>query len=113
MKQRVVLWALTPGLLLSAQAAQAQQALPEIQVIANTPLQGSGVDRDKVPSTVTTINAEDFQRSYSQNVTDTLFQRVPGVSLSDPNGNNSQQEIRYRGLPPRRCKAPRKASRST
>lgn len=98
MKQRVVLWALTPGLLLSAQAAQAQQALPEIQVIANTPLQGSGVDRDKVPSTVTTINAEDFQRSYSQNVTDTLFQRVPGVSLSDPNGNNSQQEIRYRGF---------------
>src|SRR5207302_7525667 len=39
-----------------------------------------------------------FTRGNSPNVTDTLVQRVPGVSLSDPNGNSAQQEIRYRGF---------------
>ena len=44
------------------------------------------------------VAADDFQRTYSPNVTDTLFQRIPGVTLSDPNGNSAQQEIRYRGF---------------
>lgn len=79
-------------------ATSAQERLPEIQIISNTPVQGPGVDRDKIPSTTSTVTAADFQRSYSQNVTDTLFQRIPGVTLSDPNGNGAQQEIRYRGF---------------
>jgi iron complex outermembrane receptor protein len=78
--------------------ADAQQQLQEIVVIANTPMQGPGIDRDKIPSMTSTVTAEDFQRSYSQNITDTLFQRVPGVTLSDPNGNGAQQEVRYRGF---------------
>ena len=98
MTSKVALWVLAPGLLVAMQAAQAQEMLPEIQVVADTPLQGRGIDRDKVPSTVTTVHAEDFQRTASPNITDTLFQRVPGVSLSDPNGNSAQQEIRYRGF---------------
>ncbi len=81
----------------AAAVAQVQE-LPAIQVIANTPLQGSGVDRDKIPSTTYSVDAADFQRSYSPNVTDTLFQRIPGITLSDPNGNSAQQEIRYRGF---------------
>lgn len=84
--------------LLIAVPAAAQEQLPEIQVISNTPIQGPGIDRDKILSLTSTVTAEDFQRSTSQNVTDTLFQRVPGVSLSDPNGNGAQQEIRYRGF---------------
>ncbi|MEA2881965.1 MAG: iron complex outerrane recepter protein, partial [Bradyrhizobium sp.] len=80
-------------------AALAQvQELPAIQVIANTPLSGSGVDRDKIPSTTWSVDASDLQRTASPNVTDTLFQRIPGVTLSDPNGNSAQQEIRYRGF---------------
>ncbi len=47
---------------------------------------------------VQTVTADDFARTYSPNVTDTLFQRIPGVTLSDPNGNGAQQEIRYRGF---------------
>ncbi len=78
--------------------AEAQERLQEIVVIANTPVQGPGIDKDKIPSMTSTVTAEDFQRSYSQNITDTLFQRVPGISLSDPNGNGAQQEVRYRGF---------------
>lgn len=86
------------GAALAGSPLQAQQQLPEIQVISTTPVQGPGIDKDKIPSLTSTVTAEDFQRTHSQNVTDTLFQRVPGVSLSDPNGNNVQQEIRYRGF---------------
>jgi iron complex outermembrane recepter protein len=88
----------TMSLASALSSASAQERLPEIQVISNTPMQGSGIDKDKIPSMTSSVTADDFQRSYSQNVTDTLFQRVPGVTLSDPNGNNVQQEIRYRGF---------------
>ncbi|MDB5568036.1 MAG: TonB-dependent receptor, partial [Tardiphaga sp.] len=48
--------------------ASAQERLPEIQVISNTPVQGPGIDRDKIPSMTSSVNAEDFQRSHSLNV---------------------------------------------
>src|SRR4051812_36033591 len=107
--------------------AQDATSLPEIRVIAVTPLSTvstprrpaipSGrpllptpsaapaeprdpalIDRDKVPSMVQSATAEDFSRTYSSNVTDTLFQRLIGITLSDPNGNSAVQEIRYRGF---------------
>src|SRR4051812_12689355 len=107
--------------------AQDATSLPEIRVIAVTPLSTvstprrpaipSGrpllptpsaapaeprdpalIDRDKVPAMVQSATAEDFSRTYSSNVTDTLFQRLIGITLSDPNGNSAQQEIRYRGF---------------
>ena len=82
--------------------------LPPVEVIAPSPLPGVGIDRDKVPGTARTLGAEDFARTASPNVTETLFQRIPDVSLSDPNGNSAVQELSYRGFPRRRCRAPRK-----
>jgi iron complex outermembrane recepter protein len=78
--------------------AQAPQALPEIQVISTSPLPGAGIDREKVPALVQTITAEDFARTYSPSITDTLFQRIPGISTSDQQGNSFQADIRYRGF---------------
>src|SRR5437667_5493440 len=72
-------------------------ALPEVSVIAPSPL-GGYVDRDKVPGTVQTLIAPDFTRTESPNVTDTLFQRIPGVSVSDPSGNGAAQGLSYRGF---------------
>src|SRR5438477_10629436 len=72
-------------------------ALPEVNVVAPSPL-GGYVDRDKIPGTVQTLTAPDFTRPESPNVTETLFQRIPGVSLSDPNGNNAAQQLSYRGF---------------
>src|SRR2546423_12228445 len=63
--------------------AQAPQALPEIQIISTSPFSGGGTDRDKVPALAQTITAEDISRTYSQNIIDTLFQRIPGMSTSD------------------------------
>ena len=72
--------------------------LPEIQVISTSPFSGGGIDRDKVPALVQTLTAEDFAQRHSPNVTDTLFQRIPGVSTSDQQGNSFQTDIRYRGF---------------
>jgi iron complex outermembrane receptor protein len=78
--------------------ASPETTLSPIEVIAPSPLVGRGVDRDKVPGTVQTLTSGDFQRLASPLVTDTLFQRTPGVTLSDPNGNNADQALAYRGF---------------
>src|SRR5262249_46762132 len=78
--------------------AAAQTVRPEIVVVAPTPLQGAGIDRDKVPAMVQTLTSDDFQRTYSPNVTETLLQRIPGVSTSDVQGNGFVQDVRYRGF---------------
>src|SRR5437660_4322903 len=109
------------------QETTSEIALPSIQVIAPGPLPATSrrpaapnrapspaarpaarpppapadptvIDRDKVPSTTQVLTADDVVRTNSPNITDTLTQRVPGMSLSDPNGNGVQQEVRYRGF---------------
>ena len=94
------------SLLLSASVAAQDQAagpapteltLPPVEVVGASPL-GGYIDRDKVPGTVQTLTAPDFTRTESPLVTDTLFQRIPGVTLSDPNGNSAAQALSYRGF---------------
>jgi iron complex outermembrane receptor protein len=76
---------------------EAEITLPAVEIVA-TPLPGGGIDRDKVPAGVQTLTAEDFARNPIASVTNTLFQGIPGVSLSDPNGNDVAQELTYRGF---------------
>src|SRR6516162_334910 len=72
--------------------------IPAFQAVATTPVTGLGVDRDKIPAMVQTLPAEDFSRVYSPNVTQTLEQRVPGVFISDAQGNEFTSDLRYRGF---------------
>src|SRR6202049_101338 len=81
----------------SALAQSETMALPEVNVVATSPL-GGDIDRDKVPGTVQTLTGDDFKRTESPIVTETLFQRIPGVTLSDPNGNSAAQALSYRGF---------------
>src|SRR5262249_57185843 len=90
--------ALGAGLLALPVGAAAQTVLPEIVVVAPSPLQGAGIDRDKVPAMVQTLTSDDFQRTYSPSVTETLVERIPGVSSSDVQGNGFAPELRYRGF---------------
>jgi iron complex outermembrane receptor protein len=72
-------------------------ALPDVNIVATSPL-GGDIDRDKVPGTVQTLTSDDFKRAESPIATETLFQRIPGVTLSDPNGNSAAQALSYRGF---------------
>jgi iron complex outermembrane recepter protein len=91
--------ALYPGASLAqSDTARPIEVLPEIEVVAPAPLAAGGIDRDKVPGTVQTLTAGDFERSGSPFVTDAVFKFVPGVTLSDPHGNTAAQELSYRGF---------------
>src|SRR5260370_31677577 len=47
---------------------------------------------------VQTPAAEDFSSVYSPNVTQPLDQRIPGVFISDAQGNEFTSDLRYRGF---------------
>jgi iron complex outermembrane receptor protein len=72
--------------------------LPEVEVVATSPLPGGGEDADKIPALVQTVPAEDFSRTNSQNITETLQQQIPAAVSIDVNGNPFSQDLRYRGF---------------
>ena len=74
-------------------------ALPEVEVISTTPLPNvAGQELQSFPSLVQTVTPEEFARTRSPNITDTLQQRVPGIFVDDVNGNPFSQELQYRGF---------------
>jgi iron complex outermembrane receptor protein len=83
-----------------APPAEETVTLPPIRVIAPSPLPSgsAGIDPDKVPAMTYSLSADDVSRGESPNLTDALFQRIPGLSLSDPSGNSARQAIQYRGF---------------
>jgi iron complex outermembrane receptor protein len=79
--------------------AEEVMKLPPVTVVAPSPLSsGTGVDRDKVPLMTQSLWADDLLRQETPYLTDALFQRIPGISLSDPNGNSAVQALQYRGF---------------
>ncbi|MBV8420811.1 MAG: Plug domain-containing protein, partial [Hyphomicrobiales bacterium] len=78
--------------------APAVTAPSPFQFVAPTPITGLGIDRDKVPAMVQTLPAEDFSRTYSPNVVETLAQRIPGVTTNNVQGNEFATDLRYRGF---------------
>src|SRR5215470_990264 len=78
--------------------APAVTAPSPFQFVAPTPITGLGIDRNKVPAMVQTLSAEDFSRTYSPNVVETLAQRIPGVSTNNVQGNEFATDLRYRGF---------------
>jgi iron complex outermembrane receptor protein len=70
----------------------------EIIVIGNTPLPGSNVDKDKLPGTSQILSSKDFEQNHSISILETLSQRIPGLQLSDSQGNASFQDLHYRGF---------------
>jgi iron complex outermembrane receptor protein len=81
-----------------ASLSQTVTTLPPIDVVAPSPLAGPGIDRDKIPGIIDTLSADDVARSLSYSITDALSHRVPGVSLTDVQGNGFVQALRYRGF---------------
>jgi iron complex outermembrane receptor protein len=72
--------------------------LPEVDVVATSPLPSGGENRDNIPAMVQSVPAEDIARTNSQSVTDTLQQQIPGAVSIDVNGNDFSQDLRYRGF---------------
>ena len=79
--------------------AQTPQALPKMQDHINiATLRRGDRSREGAGAGVYRHSLRISTRNSRSNITDTLFQRIPGVSTSDQQGNSFQTDIRYRGF---------------
>ena len=85
----------------TAQSPRAQQptaTLPTVQVIAPSPLIGSGIDRNSVPAATHILQYGDIDRRGVPDLLWSLNQDVGGVSLDSASGNPFQPTFNYRGF---------------
>jgi iron complex outermembrane recepter protein len=122
----VVAVAIAPGLAAaqeapSSNASSSAVTLPEIRVIATTPVappskpvppaaastaadnapahaEPGVVDRDKIPSNVQVLSAPDFSHTVTPDLLQAMERALPGVALSDQTGNQFQLDLNYRGF---------------
>src|SRR5262249_45412230 len=79
-------------------AAQTETVLPTVEVIAPTPLLGSGVDRDKVPAETRVLTDKDITRDGNADALRPINEQVPGVNLDAAAGNPFQPSLFYHGF---------------
>ena len=98
---------LMAGVTLAAVAAYGQTApaasnapvvLPTIDIFSSTPLSGTGVDVDKVPSAVTSIDSRQISRQRSANIVNSVAATTPGVDVQSVSGNAFQPDVSFRGF---------------
>ncbi len=76
----------------------AETHLPDVNVIATTPLLGSGVDRAKVPARTEVLRVPDLIRTGPASALRALDQNVGSVTLNEAQGNPFQPNLLYRGF---------------
>lgn len=82
----------------AASAALPELTLPTVEVIAATPLLGSGVDRAKVPAATTVLSSGDIGQDGEPNALRALDEQATGVTLSDTASNPYQPTLVYHGF---------------
>src|SRR6202790_1353336 len=80
------------------QAASEQSALEQIVVVGITPLPGSDVARDRVPTATRVLSAQDINRTGIPSLTGAILSNVPSATINDVEGNQFQPDILFRGF---------------
>ena len=80
------------------QAAPIVLELPPIDIVAASPLLGSGVDRDKVPAATHVFRSGDMARTGAGSLAGALDAAVGGVALNEAAANPFQPNLVYRGF---------------
>jgi iron complex outermembrane recepter protein len=73
-------------------------AVPQINVIGVTPVQGTGIERERVPANVITIDRNDIKQGDPLSPADILDLRAGNVSRVDSQNNPFQPNINVRGF---------------
>ena len=81
-----------------AQSVPAANVLPDVNVVASTPLLGSGVDRDEVPQAIQVLGARDIDRTNIPSLTGAILDNIPSATINDVSGNLFQPDILFRGF---------------
>jgi iron complex outermembrane recepter protein len=98
MRGRALRGALLAAASTFSSAAVAQEALPTIEVVGVSPVPGSEINIDKIPSNVQSVGSEAFSHTKTPDFFQGLIQGVPFVSPSDQSGNPFQLNLDYRGF---------------
>ncbi|HUC19154.1 MAG TPA: TonB-dependent receptor [Acetobacteraceae bacterium] len=82
----------------AAQTTSSSASIPEVNVIAPTPLLGSGVNPDTIPAETNVLTSPDLKRLGVPDLTSSLNQQVGGVNLDSGSGNPFQPDFFYHGF---------------
>jgi outer membrane receptor protein involved in Fe transport len=82
--------------LASAQATS-EGSLKEVQVINTSPLPGIGIERNKLPYEVQSVNSETIKASNNLNISEFMNENFNGVHVNDIQGSPYQADVTYRG----------------
>ncbi len=90
---------------LAAGAAHAQtlpttpvQTLPPVEIVSTTPVPGTGVPKDQIPSNVQTANDRRLRQLHSLNLPEFMNSQLPSVNVNQVQGNPYQMDVNYRGF---------------
>ena len=88
----------------AAPVTAAPAAIPAVpaddtgDTVGTSPLPGSEIAREKVPSNAHVMPAADFDHARAPDLLEAIGQRLPGVSLGNQSGNEFQRDVSYRGF---------------
>ena len=73
-------------------------AVPDVDVVATTPLLGSGVDRGSVPQATQVLGSQQIDRTGVPSLTGAILDNIPSATINDTSGNLFQPDILFRGF---------------
>ena len=79
-------------------ATPAASPTPSPALYPTTPIPGSGIDPDKVPAGVNTVDANQIEREHSANIANALEKYVPSIVVNEVSGNPFQPNVQFRGF---------------
>ena len=79
-------------------AAAEADALDPIVVVGSTPLAGSDIDRDRVPTATHVLSSKDIERTGIPDLTGAMLANVSSVAINEVEGNVFQPDILFRGF---------------
>ena len=72
--------------------------LDTVEVFGVTPLSGSGVSLDKIPSNVQVVDSKQLQDAQSTSLADYINRYLAGVHINEAQNNPLQPDVYYRGF---------------
>ena len=70
----------------------------QVDVVGVGPTPGSGVDRDRVPATVSVVSAAELEDRHAASLADALHEQLGSVTLEGATTNLFQPTLRFRGF---------------
>ena len=73
-------------------------ATQRVEIVGTTPVPGTGVPKDQIPSNVQTANDKRLRQVQSLNLPEFMNTALPTVSINEVQGNPYQIDVNYRGF---------------